>query len=100
MLRLSWLRKWLYHNDPSRIRLPAGFSTLLAVMLLAGGSAARAATFTVTDTSDASPNSLRTAMTLANGSSGNTIAFAIPGGGVQTISLSLAIAQHHPADDD
>jgi hypothetical protein len=49
---------------------------------------ARAATFTVTTTADSGAGSLRQAILDANGSPGaDTIAFAIPGAGVQTIAV-------------
>ena len=54
-------------------------------MLIAGGLSA--ATFTVTNTNDSGPGSLRQAILDANGNAGtDTIAFDIPGSGVHTIS--------------
>ncbi len=45
--------------------------------------------FTVTNTNDSGAGSMRTAITLANGAAGTpTVCFAIPGGGVHTISPS------------
>src|SRR6266536_2707186 len=61
-----------------------------AVLLLVGlasVTASSAATFTVTNTSDSGPGSLRQAILDANAASGtDTIAFNIPGTGVHTIS--------------
>ncbi len=52
----------------------------------------RAATFTVTTTSDAGAGSLREAITLANGSAGaDTIDFVIPGGGPHVIAPLSAL---------
>src|SRR5205823_6653673 len=50
-------------------------------------------TFTVTTTADSGPGSLRQAILDANAlfDSGDTIAFNIPGGGVQTITLASAL---------
>src|SRR5690348_7165053 len=52
-----------------------------------------AATFTVTTTADSGAGSLRQAILDANGNPGilNTIAFAIPGAGVQTIPVPTAL---------
>jgi hypothetical protein len=51
-----------------------------------------AATFTVTNTADSGPGTLRQAILDANSNPGmDTIAFAIPGGGVHTILLSSAL---------
>ena len=51
-----------------------------------------AATFTVTNTDDSGAGSLRDAITQANGAAGlDTIAFAIPGAGVHTISPATAL---------
>ncbi|GEM_PF-2797633 len=47
---------------------------------------ARAATYTVTNTNDSGAGSLRAAIEGANADPGSTIEFAIPGGGVQTIT--------------
>ncbi|BCS31019.1 hypothetical protein TBR22_A02180 [Luteitalea sp. TBR-22] len=73
-------------------------SAAAAVALALAATAASAATFTVTktaDTNDGTCNadcSLREAITAANGSSGpHTIAFNIPGSGVQTITLTGAL---------
>src|SRR5512132_1754955 len=60
---------------------------LVCAMLLACGAAASAATFTVTNTADSGPGSLRQAILDANANPGlDTIAFNIPGAGVHTIS--------------
>ena len=63
----------------------------LAFLLWAATLPLAAATFTVTNTDDAGPGSLRQAILDAEGSAGaDTIAFAIPGAGVHTITpLSL-----------
>jgi hypothetical protein len=59
----------------------------LPVLSLLCGPALLAATFTVTTTDDSGPGSLRAAMFSANASPGaDTIAFNLPGAGVQTIS--------------
>ena len=63
--------------------------TLGSVLLAAGASAA---TFTVTSTADSGPGSLRQAILDANANAGtDTIAFAIPGAGVHTISPVTAL---------
>jgi titin len=48
-------------------------------------------TFTVTNVNDSGPGSLRQAVTSADGSTGNTIVFNIPGSGVQTIAPLMAL---------
>ena len=55
----------------------------------------RAGTFTVTNTSDADPGSLRQAISAANAdaTTPRLIDFAIPGTGVQTITLASALPQ-------
>jgi hypothetical protein len=50
-----------------------------------------ATTFTVINTNDSGPGSLRQAILDANGSPGSTIAFNIPGSGVHTISSVSAL---------
>src|SRR5215831_20548565 len=54
---------------------------------------AAAATFTVINTNDSGTGSLRQAITDANGAGAgpHTIAFNIPGSGVQTITLSSSL---------
>ncbi len=66
----------------------------LAVVLAFGFVAsATAATFTVTNTNDSGAGSLRQAILDANGNPGpDTIAFAIPGSGVQTIALGSTLS--------
>jgi hypothetical protein len=68
----------------------AGLLAALAVvglMLGATGPAHAAATFTVTNTNDSGAGSLRQAILNANAATGaDTVGFAIPGGGVKTIS--------------
>jgi hypothetical protein len=60
--------------------------------LIGSASAAGAATFTVTNTSDSGAGSLRQAILDANTSPGlDTIAFAIPGSGVQTITPATSL---------
>ena len=55
---------------------------------------ASAATFTVTNTNDSGPGSLRQAILDANGAVGaDTIAFNIVGSGVQTIAPASALPQ-------
>ena len=65
----------------------------LAIPVLAlAASAATGATFTVTNTSDSGAGSLRQAILDANANPGlDTIAFAIPGAGVHTISPSSSL---------
>jgi hypothetical protein len=64
----------------------AGLAFALAAALAPG------ATFTVTNTDDSGPGSLRQAILDANASAGfDTIAFDIPGGGVHTITPLSAL---------
>jgi len=57
------------------------------VLLAATGPAHAAATFTVTNTNDSGAGSLRQAILNANAAPGaDTVRFAIPGGGVKTVS--------------
>jgi hypothetical protein len=64
----------------------------LAFLLLLAASSLAAATFTVTNTNDSGAGSLRQAILDANANSGaDTIAFNIPGSGVQTIALSSSL---------
>jgi len=70
---------------PSRLRIDRWIA-LVCLGLTAAG--AGAATFTVTTTADSGAGSLRQAIVDANGNPGDdTIAFAIPGNGVHTISV-------------
>jgi len=68
----------------------AGFLVALAVaglVLAANGPAHAAATFTVTNTNDSGAGSLRQAILDANAAPGaDTVRFAVPGGGIKTIS--------------
>jgi hypothetical protein len=67
------------------------FTCLVFAVVLSGAPAA-AAIFTVTTTADSGAGSLRQAILDANASPGaDTIAFAIPGAGVQTIVLASAL---------
>jgi len=62
----------------------------VSFVMLAGGVSA--ATFTVTNTNDSGAGSLRQAILDANGTAGaDTIAFAIPASGVQTIVLATPL---------
>ena len=63
----------------------------LAILFWVAAAPLAAATFTVTNTDDSGPGSLRQAIEDANTAVGaDTIAFAIPGAGVHTITpLSL-----------
>ncbi len=64
-----------------------GIRAFLAAALLLSARSLAAATFTVTNTNDSGAGSLRQAILDANGSPGtDTIAFAVVGSGVQTIS--------------
>lgn len=64
----------------------------LALSLFSVSTMARAATYTVTTTADSGPGSLRQAILDANANPGaDTIAFNIPGGGVQTITPLTAL---------
>ena len=71
-----------------------GVSSRLRMLLLAGAAAGLASqlwgfTYTVTNTNDAGPGSLRQAILDANGNAGaDSVDFAIPGDGVQTIVLA------------
>ena len=76
---------------PTRVGPVCGWIVLLLCLVLPAGWAA-AATFTVTNTADSGAGSLRQAVFDANGNPGaDTIAFNIPGGGVQTISVASPI---------
>jgi hypothetical protein len=71
-------------SSPRVAEVRIAFIALLCVL----SSAASAATFTVTTTADSGPGSLRQAILDANANAGlDTIAFSIPGGGVQTITV-------------
>jgi hypothetical protein len=64
----------------------------VALLGIAIGGSAYGANFTVTNTNDAGAGSLRQAITDANGAAGaDVIAFNIPGGGVQTITILTAL---------
>ena len=66
--------------------------TLLGLALALVAASVGAATFTVTNTNDSGAGSLRQAILSANGTPGlDTIQFAIPGSGVQTITLSTPL---------
>lgn len=63
--------------------------SMAASVLLASAVPAAAATFTVTNSADSGPGSLRQAMSDAEAAGGgNTIVFAIPGGGPHAIALA------------
>src|SRR5438552_15344623 len=63
-----------------------------AFLLTLAASSLAAATFTVTNTNDSGAGSLRQAILDANANAGDdTIAFNIPGSGVQTIALSSSL---------
>jgi parallel beta-helix repeat protein len=67
---------------------------LLALLLPLAASSLAAATFTVTNTNDSGAGSLRKAIDDANANPGHdTIAFNIPGGGVQTITPATDLPQ-------
>jgi hypothetical protein len=66
-------------------------AAVLLVALLAPAAPALAATFTVTNTNGEGAGSLRQAITEANASAGNTIAFDIPGPGPFTIAPATAL---------
>ena len=67
-------------------------STVLGLAMALGASPVGASTFTVINTSDSGAGSLRQAITDANANAGlDTIAFDIPGSGVQTINVSLTL---------
>ena len=66
----------------------AATSALVIALALAEGQTARGAVFTVTNTFDSGPGSLRQAIADANAVPGlDTVAFAIPGIGTHTIAL-------------
>jgi hypothetical protein len=63
-------------------------ASLVLVFLWAAAAGLGATTYTVTNTADSGPGSLRQAILDANANPGlDTIAFAIPGSGVQTITV-------------
>src|SRR5262249_34568542 len=64
-----------------------------AVLILSARSPARAATFTVTNTDDSGPGSLRQAITDANGAGAgpHEIHFNISGAGVHTITPATGL---------
>jgi hypothetical protein len=65
---------------------------LVALLALGLPAASRATTYNVTNTSDTGAGSLRQAILDANASMGlDTIAFAIPGSGVQTITVTTQL---------
>jgi len=65
-----------------------GRALTACLLVLLAAASARAATFTVTNTGDSGGGSLRQAITDANAVAGpHTIAFDIPGSGVQTIAV-------------
>jgi titin len=67
-------------------------AVLCASLITAGGSASSAATFTVTNTNDSGPGSLRAAILAADATAGaDTITFNIPGSGTQTITPLSAL---------
>ncbi len=90
-----------YEGDVERIdggrgasracRLLATVAVVCGFGLLAQAQVAAAATFTVTNTEDSGAGSLRQAITEANASAGNTIAFAIPGTGPFVIKPASAL---------
>src|SRR5260221_11162824 len=87
-----WVRFLLKSGSAASKSPFRGHSTVMitlpsiAVAVLPGASSLLAATFTVTNTNDSGPGSLRQAILDANGNPGtDTIAFNIPGQGVQTI---------------
>lgn len=65
---------------------------LMALLVVMAGNIVQANTFSVTTTADAGAGSLREAITSANGAVGShTINFAIPGAGIQTITLASSL---------
>jgi hypothetical protein len=67
-------------------------ASFFAIWLLCGGALVSAEAFTVTNTNDSGAGSLRQAILDANAAAGNdTIAFAIPGSGVHTITPSTPL---------
>lgn len=71
--------------------MPHRSCRLLAAALLAP-AAAGAATFSVTNTADGGPGSLRQAILDANAAAGaDTIEFSIPGAGLNTISITTSL---------
>jgi titin len=79
MRRLSWLRKRMTNR-------PQNGHTTFRPRLEGLEDRFLPSTFTVTNVNDSGPGSLRQAIVNANGSTGNTIAFDIPGSGVHTIT--------------
>ena len=76
-----------------RVRFVTSIARALGAVLPAlAVSPALAATFTVTNTADSGAGSLRAAITSANTTAGvDTISFAIPGAGAQTIQVATAL---------
>jgi uncharacterized repeat protein (TIGR01451 family) len=75
----------------TRLRALLAVTALAALTALTYAPPAFAATFTVTNTADTGAGSLRQAITEANASVGNTIAFAIPGPGPHLIAPASAL---------
>jgi len=80
-VRIAWNRaRWI------------AVALLITLLVPSMPAHSRAATlFTVSTTNDSGANSLRDAIIHANANPGATIAFAIPGVGVQTITLAAAL---------
>ena len=83
----------IHEGTPNIVqRLPIATHMLCLALLAAAAAPAAAATFTVLNTDNVGPGSLRQAMTDANTACGsNVIEFAIPGAGPHTIALSSSL---------
>jgi uncharacterized repeat protein (TIGR01451 family) len=75
----------------ARLRTLAALGLGVLTAILVSAPPAFAATFTVTNTANEGAGSLRRAIEEANGSTGNTIAFNIPGTGPFTIAPTSAL---------
>ncbi len=73
------------------------FRAFVLMLALSPFQAINAATFTVLNTADSGPGSLRQAVLDANGTAAaDSIAFAIPGTGPHTITLQSALSITQP----
>ncbi len=82
------------HRQDVRPSVKDSMKRFASILLFAISLPLAAATFTVTNTDDSGPGSLRQAIVDANANPGlDTIAFDIPGAGVQTISPASELTQ-------
>jgi hypothetical protein len=89
---LTWLHRKLWQPSPSRRQRPAVRGKSTPPRLEALEDRLLLSTYVVTNTNDSGDGSLRAAIqAVDNGQGGDTIAFNIGGGGVQTIQLRSAL---------